>query len=119
MSQYRLLTDHYIANQILQGGTIQSTADVGGLLPVGWIPTPNVDPLDTPAVNAFYAQGPQFTGLVRSVLVGIPVVPPVTYWKELVDTPWSKGFSTAFGPRTGSHLWSLTGLGSAMAPIGI
>jgi hypothetical protein len=60
MSAYRFLQDAYIGTQYFQAGTTASTADVaGGTLPIGWKPGVCVDPLDTPAVNAFYAIGPQ------------------------------------------------------------
>jgi len=66
MSTYRLLADHYINNQLLPAGTTQTTADIpGGLLPANWQPSNAVEPLDTPAVNAFYAAGPQLLGLLR------------------------------------------------------
>jgi hypothetical protein len=103
MATYRLLEDHYVANQFLSAGSTQSTADVGGVLPIGWKPTPNVEPLDVAAVNAFYAAGPQQPGLIRSQFSGIYIAPPITFWQSI-----------ALGDAT---LWQLTGLGATLAPI--
>lgn len=101
-----MLEDHYINGQILSAGTTQSTIDVGGLLPVGWIPTPNVDPLDTPAVAAFYSAGP-----VRS---GPIYIKPVTYWVRSVIADFSSAdFSpTDFSTGDVGNAWTLTGLGA-------
>ncbi len=110
MSTYRMLEDHWVNNQYLVAGTVQTTADVGGLLPANWIPTPNVDPLDTPAVNAFYAVGP-----VRPVT---PIATPVTYWTLLAT---QSDFDPAdFSPAdfftfSQSNSWVLTGLGANIA----
>jgi hypothetical protein len=60
-----------------------------------------VDPLDTPAVNAFYAQGPQLLGLVRGTFGFVGA--PATYWNPTVVA--------------GSLKWSLTGLGVGLVPI--
>lgn len=101
-----MLEDHYISGVYMSAGTTQSTIDVGGLLPIGWVPTPNVDPLDTPAVNAFYAVGPAWPGPIS--------IKPVTYWTE-VQPPLD--FSPADFSRSDfnvAHIrnsWSLTGLG--------
>jgi hypothetical protein len=103
MATYRMLQDHYIANQLLLTGTIQSTADVGGVLPTNWKPSANVDPLDAAAVNSFYALGPQPLGLVRQQLASILMFPPVTYWK-----------ATNAGANTS---WTLTGLGAGLPAI--
>ena len=105
MSTYRLLADHYINNQLLPAGTTQTTADIpGGLLPANWQPSNAVEPLDTPAVNAFYAAGPQLLGLLRGQFGFI--APPVTYWQ------WS-----VINAGTSYRRWTLTGLGAGLAPI--
>jgi hypothetical protein len=102
LSTYRLLKDHYVNNVYFSAGTTQSTADVGGLLPTGWQPTLDVDPLDTPAVNAFYAMRPGYPELIQQQFQTQSVSPPVTYW---VGTP------------TGDVTrWSLTGLGADLSP---
>src|SRR4029077_10596844 len=102
MSTYVLLQDHWIGTNFLPAGSTQSTADVGGLLPVGWVPTPNVDPIDAAAVTAFYKAGPQFPGLTQ--------VKPATYWAlglaDFSPADFGRDFYTA------SSSWGLTGLGS-------
>ena len=105
MSVYRLLQDHYINGNYLSAGSTQSTADVGGLLPFGWSPTPSVDPLDTPAVNAFYAAGPAQLLIFEFGALSYQVKPPKTYWRST--------------PIAGSPFlsWQLTGLGSSLSPI--
>ena len=104
MAQFRLLGDHSIANQVLLAGTIQATADVGGVLPVNWKPTGNSEPLDSAALTLFYNAGPQVPGLVRQQWSTIGLAPPVTYWR-------------ATSPLTGPTSWQLTGLGAGLAPI--
>ena len=105
MSQYRFLQDAYVGTQYFLAGTTAATADVaGGTLPIGWTPSVCVDPLDTPAVNAFYAQGPQtFPILIRQQWSTQPVSPPVTYWRQI----------------PGGRMWQLTGLGAGLPPIGM
>ena len=106
MSKYLMLEDHYVNGQYLPAGSIQTTVDAGGLLPINWIPTPNVDPLDTSAVAAFYAAGPARSGLIY--------INPITYWTiipQVVDFSPSD-FSSADFSTTASNPWGLTGLGS-------
>lgn len=89
MSQYRMLEDHYINGNFMQVGTIQTTVDVGGLLPTGWVPTPNVEPLDAPAIAAFYAAGPKTQGLIRQVWQAFTVNKPAVYWTQLTPGLWT------------------------------
>jgi hypothetical protein len=96
-----MLQDHYVGGQFMPAGSIQATADVGGLLPTGWKPTPNVDPQDSPAVTAFYNAGPSALGLVRTLFQGSPVAKPVTYWIRQ--------------PGGLPNFWVLTGLGQGLA----
>jgi hypothetical protein len=103
MAQYRFLVDHYIDTTYIQAGTTASTVDVGGGLPINFRPSGAVDPLDTLAVNAFWAAGPQATPLVRMQWSTQFVAPPVTYWRQI---PYGR-------------LWQLTGLGAALPPIGV
>jgi hypothetical protein len=103
MSTYRLLADHYIGTAYVLAGTIQSTQDVGGMLPINWQPSGACEPLDAAAVAQFYAQGPQLTPLVRQQWTTQPVGQPVTYWRQLPGTP----------------MWQLVGLGAGLAPIGM
>jgi hypothetical protein len=80
MSTYRFLQDHYVNGATYLAGTTASTLDAGGSLPIGWTPTGAVDPLDTPAVNAFYAAGPQVCGSIKTQWSGLSVAAPVTRW---------------------------------------
>jgi hypothetical protein len=96
MAQYRLLADHWINQFYFLAGTTLTMAD-------NWVPSNAVDPLDTPAVNAFWAAGPRPLGLVRQQWSDIQVALPITYWKQI----------------PGGNFWQLTGLGSAKPPIGI
>jgi hypothetical protein len=101
MSTYRLIQDAYIG-RYFTAGTVVSTQDVGGLLPVGWVPGPFVDPLDPAAVNDFYSAGPMRPGRQWSA----PGPKPVTYW---LATPQPTNSSVM--------LWSLVGLGIGKAPL--
>jgi hypothetical protein len=93
---YRFLEDHVVGQFYIPAGTIATTA-IGDVLPnqPPWKPTPNVDPLNTFAVNDFYAAGPQYPGLFRTQFAFQPVNPPVTYWIQIAP-----------------DIWALTGLGS-------
>jgi hypothetical protein len=82
VSAYRFLEDASIGQFYYPGGTTASTADVGGTFPVGWVPSPNVDPLDAGALAAFYAVGPVQAGPVRAQFTTHPVPPPTTYWAK-------------------------------------
>jgi hypothetical protein len=99
---YRLLEDHYINDVLLEAGTTVTDTGAGAQIPVGWKPTLNCEPLDSGGLAAFYAQPPGLAGLVRAQWTTQAVNPAVTYW---VATP---------GPVTS---WSLTGLGSGLAPV--
>ena len=44
-------------------------------MPVNFQPTGACDPLDAPAVAAFYAMGPQLRALIRQQWVGLPRQP--------------------------------------------
>lgn len=105
MSTYLLLEDHWIGNNYLPAGSTQTTADIGGLLPTGWVPTPNVDPLDAAAVAAFYAAGP--------VLPGPTQLRPTTRWTRVPADFSSADFSgTDFYAGSAGNTWVLTGLGA-------
>lgn len=60
-----------------------TTADIfQGTLPIGWVPTANVDPQDTAATTAFWNAGVQFPGAIRTQFQPLPVNMPVTFWKS-------------------------------------
>jgi hypothetical protein len=102
MSIYRLLADHLIpvgGGMIVSAGSIQSTADVGGLLPPNWTPSNAVDPLDTAAVTAFFAAGVQVWPGCTIGVNGFLTAAPKTYWR-ITDRV--------------SDQWSLTGLGAGL-----
>ena len=99
MSTYRFLADHYTDGGFVQAGSIASTADVGGILPSDFKPTGACDPLDQPALAAFYAMGPQVGWPIRQQWAGIGVSPAVTRW-VLADP--------------NSRAYVLTGLGAGL-----
>lgn len=84
---YYMLEDHWINEHYLQAGTIQKTADLGGNLPINWVPSPNVDPVDANAVAAYTAAGYRPRGLIRMQYSNLPVNPPVYNWR-LVNGVW-------------------------------
>jgi hypothetical protein len=107
MAKYRFLQDHYVNGCYWPAGTVASTADVvtGPALPTNWVPTPNVDPLDTAAVNAFYAAGPN-KRVFQFGTLSFQVAPPATYW---IATPQPSNPSVV--------QFTLSGLGSGKAPV--
>ena len=106
MSQYRFLTDHSIGGFYYQAGTTAFTTDViGGSLPLNWVPSGGVDPLDAPALAAFFAAGPQGPLVAsRTQFTGINVVPPITAWRPVAGT------------QSPNRLYRLTGLGANLPP---
>lgn len=99
MSKYRLLQDHYINNVLLPAGSVVTDVGAGAQLPSGWIPSPNVDPLDSDALSLFYAQGPVL-GSAKTQFSTAIVTPAATYWKSI-----------------GGGFWQLMGLGANLAPV--
>lgn len=104
-AQYFLLQPHYIGSRFFPAWT---TITEGIEIPVGWVPTLAVDPLNVAAVNAFYAAGPRPSASLEwgyqnwqqtSPDKPFVVLPGVTHWKANAN---------------GSY--SLTGLGAALAP---
>ena len=101
---YKLLLPHYIGGAYLDEGTIVIE---GSQIPVGWIPTLAVDPLNISAAVAFFKAGPRDGGqyfdlnLFQSEnFARTMVTPPATYWV-----------------RAG-NMWSLTGLGVGLGNTG-
>jgi hypothetical protein len=107
MSQYRFLSDHSIGGQYYPAGTTASTADVvGGSLPVNWVPSGAVDPLDAPALTAFFNAGPQVPlNPIRTQFTGIDVIPATTAWKPVPGT------------ATPTRSYKLTGLGAGLPAV--
>jgi hypothetical protein len=101
MSVYRFLQDHYIGNLYYSAGSTARTADVCGSLPTGWVP----DPLDTAAVNAFYAAGPN-KRVPQFGTLSFQVAPPATYW-----------IATPVPNNSAVMQFSLSGLGAGLSPI--
>jgi hypothetical protein len=103
MARYRALQDMWLgisfpyvtAGDILQDGP-------GGNIPSNWVPNGAVDPIDGPALTAFWNAGPQFCGLINSRWSYIG--PPTTFWKPVPGT------------ASPNKLYSLTGLGASLPP---
>jgi hypothetical protein len=105
---YRLLRPHFLSDQFVDSGVVVSE---GGLIPVGWVPTLAVDPLNSGAVNAFYSAGPRQNCNENLSIYQMdnyanqgasPFIAPATYWKY----------------QPSSNQWSLTGLGSTLPAVG-
>lgn len=79
-AKYLLLVDHYLATGYTQAGTVVTE---GVQIPVGWLPTLAVDPLNTSAVLAFWNNGPrgqQDAEKARDFFPFIPFTAPQVYW---------------------------------------
>jgi hypothetical protein len=107
-AQYFLLQPHYIKDAFLDAWT---TVTEGREIPIGWIPTLMVDPLNDQAVAAFYAAGPRtgypgpgydwqgyqsFTARRTAAIQS-----PTTHWTQ-----------------TSPGMFKLTGLGASLPPKG-
>lgn len=90
---FRFLKDHFIGGEYVFAGEIRDMS-----LP--WTPTPDVEPLDSRAVDSFYAMGPTLGGCIRTQFTTAFIYRPTTYW-----------YQTAPG------VWALSGLGAAKPPI--
>jgi hypothetical protein len=55
-ASYLLLVPHYIGGSLLPAGTIVTE---GGAIPIGWVPTAAVDPLNAQAIQNYFNAGPQ------------------------------------------------------------
>jgi hypothetical protein len=115
LGTYRLRAPHYLRNGLgntvyqNQGYVVNEGVDV----PIGWIPTLAVDPLNSPAVTSYYNAGPRGNSFEDLNLRtgGFPGLPPgappsayfmpVTYWKASIG-----------------NTWVLTGLGAGLPPTG-
>jgi hypothetical protein len=105
-ARYLLLRPHYLLTGYQPAGvTITEGVDV----PVSWVPTLCVDPLNTDAVNAFYSAGPRdrsYEDLNLWAGTATLTIQPVTFW-----------ISTGTNYIGSGVFWSLTGLGASKAPI--
>lgn len=101
MAQYRALADIDLGIKFpyVQAGTILIDGP-GGNIPNNWRPPFCVEPLDGPALTAFYANGPGPSGPILNHWTGLNVPPPITFWKFV-----------------SANLYQLQGLGSAMPPV--
>src|SRR5437868_3003596 len=82
LPSYLLLTDHYLATGYTPAGT---TVTEGKEIPIGWIPTLAVDPLNTVAIQAFWNAGPRALAEAEASREFYPVAGnifrrPVVYW---------------------------------------
>jgi hypothetical protein len=109
-ASYRLLCPHYINGIMLVADDIVTE---GVDVPNGWVPTLACDPLNSDAVNAYYAAGPRSLAYEANPTFGgaiwgtwrngaIPPAPATTHWV----------------PFGGNLLWKLTGLGANKPAIG-
>jgi|SRR5215472_4060384 len=109
-AQYIVLQPHWINNIYYDvGQTIAETSNDGpGQVPVGWIPTLAVDPINSFAVTAFYNAGPR--GISYEDLAQWAN----SQWANVSPSPvyTAKTFWVKHGNQ-----YSLTGLGAGLPPI--
>ena len=91
MATYIFLVDAVVNGQYIQAGTTQSTVDAGGILPIGWPPIVDVDPVDSVAIWNYWAQGPRQRNLFRQQWVGLPIPNPIYTWVQAANGQWSLG----------------------------
>jgi hypothetical protein len=103
MASYRLLVDHYIGDRYLEADSVVTE---GRDIPVGWVPSLSVDPLDSDAVQKFWNQLPgpllceefAWPGGSRRSDVSKPA--PAIYWRKIDnDTFILTGGGASLGPR--------------------
>ena len=110
-AQYRLLCPHYINGVVMVADDIVTE---GVDVPNGWVPTLACDPLNTNAVNAFYAAGPRNAAHEANSTFGgaiwgtwrngaPPPAPAMTFWQRVAGQ---------------QYLWKLSGLGAALPAKG-
>jgi hypothetical protein len=109
MATYRFFEAHYVNGQYYEPGEVASTADVpGGTLPLDWVPSAQVDPLDASAIRAYWEAGPQTLNPTKQRWVGHPVGTPRIYWQPARNPRFRAagyfeltGDGAAFGPQIG------------------
>jgi hypothetical protein len=100
-AQYRLLLPHILNNIYYDANSIISEiVDV----PIGWVPTLAVDPLNARAVQQFYNAGPRAGGtyedlnMTDTIRTSFNVLQsPVTYWKQSGNFYTLTGLGVTFG----------------------
>lgn len=102
MAQYRLLADHYINNQTLVAGTVVTT---GVEVPSNFLPNANCEPLDTPAIQAFFDLGPDYFNVSSNLGVVRGGGASSVHWQLI-------GRSSS--PK--SDIYQLTGAGASLGP---
>lgn len=90
---FRFLKDHYIDGEYILAGEVREMSSP-------WVPTADVEPMDSQAVDFFYSVGPQLGGVIRTQFSNRIIYAPATYWKAIAP-----------------NLWALTGLGASKDPI--
>jgi hypothetical protein len=106
LAMYRLLEPHYLSGVYYAAGSIVKE---GFQIPISWVPTLAVDPLNSFAVQNFYNAGPRSLSNedLNQWARGNPqgqigfVAPPVTFWQA-----------------SSGNLYRLTGLGASFPPVG-
>jgi hypothetical protein len=94
-AQYLALTSIPLVSGAFDAGDLLTE---GQNIPVGWVPTPAVDPLNDAAVAAFHAIRPEAPPAARQF-------DPQTFWEVAELLP-------------SCTLWRLTGLGAGLDPVG-
>jgi hypothetical protein len=97
---YRFLVDHWINNRYIEAGETH-------LMDPGFQPTPDVDPLDVPAVQAFYLMGPALGAAIISRRTGVAITAPITYWYQVAPLSWALsglGSNQSVYPPINAHI---------------
>jgi hypothetical protein len=105
MAMYRLLADHYFPSGYISAGTIVTEGD--GNIPIGWVPTLAVDPLNSQAIQAFWQAGPR---AANSAQPNVEIAPG--WWMRWANQPVAP--PTVYWQKVANGLFRLTGGGSAL-----
>lgn len=108
-AQYRLLADHYLPSgaSVSAGTVITEGVDV----PMGWIPSPSVDPQNAQAIQAFWNAGPmgcldaeKSRSQYSSIGNFFVFLAPVIYWTRIPGTTLFQltGAGASLGAKDGS-----------------
>jgi hypothetical protein len=108
-AMYRLLTPHMLQPQGTRGFFYRERGEIITEftdVPIGWVPTLAVEPLNAIAVTAYYNAGPralayedvaQWANSLSTAFA--PAIKPVTFWVKI------------------GNQYQLTGLGAGLAPV--